>query len=377
MASLRKVLLKAGYLNTTALNLQKFIDKQNQRSNQTKFNELMQTAFDEMMRSGTEEGESTFVSGTDSRMNDFLPPDRGSLPPGDPADPELAQQLIKEKGLRPPGTQPPDIHIEDPPDEILGDLRKRTPDEQRMNIQQSQFNALFKASQIPDLDPSKFTQAQQLLGLFGKSVTPGKVQKVQKEYKSVAIGSDLIEISDDGSIKIVRPGSVQAKTEKSIGSYTDKDGKNRITLYDPETQTTREIISDKTVRPPRGLKIEFPKPEKWRNFGSVINGIYYKTDEDGNILETTPQEQKILRDLAQNKVLGNILPGAIDFLKKDIWDAWNRENMSQEDFEEEISQGLNAGEISPEEAQDLLDYNAFRPFLYDVLIETVERNPEE
>jgi hypothetical protein len=51
--------------------------------------------------------------------------------------------------------------------------------------------------------------------------------------------------------------------------------------------------------------------------------------------------------------------------------------MSQEDFEIEIEQGLNAGEISAEEAQDLLDYNAFRPFLYDVLIETVIRNPEE
>ena len=213
-----------------------------------------------------------------------------------------------------------------------------------------------------------------MLELVGKSVTP---KQVGKTYKSVAVGSDLFEIGDDGSIKIIREGTPKAKTEKSIGSYTDASGKHRITLYDPETQTTREIISDKKVRPPRGLKIEFPKPEKWKNFGSVMNGIYYKTDDLGNIVETTEQEQKVLRELAQTKVLGNILPQAITFMKTRIWNAWNRENMSQLDFEEEINQGINAGELSPEEAQDLLDYNAFRPFLYDDLVETVDRNPEE
>lgn len=351
MASLRKVLEKAGYLDPVALNLQKFIDAQNQRSNQTQFNELMQTAIGEIMKSGTEQTEAppTFTPG--SRLGEDL-----SQPIVDPTSPEAISEV--------------------PEDMILGDItdRERTPDEQRMNIQQSQFDALMKVSNIEGLDPSKFSQAQQLLKLVGKSVTP---KQVGKTYKSVAIGSDLIEIDDDGNIKVVRPGTQRAKTEKSIGSYTDKDGKHRITLYDPETQTTREIISDKKVRPPRGLTIDFPEPDKWRNFGSVMNGIYYKVDEDGNILETTPQEQKILRKLAQNKVLGNLLPGSISFMQQRIWNAWNRENMSQVDFEEEINQGLDSGELSPEEAQDLIDYNQFRPFLYDDLIETVQRNPEE
>ncbi len=351
MASLAKVLRKAGYLNPTAMNLQKFIDNQNQRSNQAQFNELMQTAVGEIMKSGTEqtEGEPTFTPG--SRLGE-----------------DFTQTAVDPTS--------PDAISEVPDDMILGDItdRDRTPDEQRMNVQQSQLDALMKMSQLEGLDPSKFTQAQRLLQLAGKSVTP---KQVGKEYKSVSTGSDLFEISDDGSIKLIRPGTQKAKTEKSIGSYTGDDGKHHITLYDPETQTTREIVSDKKVRPPRGLKIDFPEPDKWRNFGSVMNGIYYKTDQDGNIVETTPQEQKILRELAQNKVLGNILPGAISFMQQRIWNAWNRENMSQVDYEEEVLQGVESGELSPEEAQDLIDYNQFRPFLYDDLIETVERNPEE
>ncbi len=65
MASLAKVLRKAGYLNPVALTLQKFIDKQNQRSNQAQFNELMQTAVGEIMKSGTEQTEAppTFTPG--------------------------------------------------------------------------------------------------------------------------------------------------------------------------------------------------------------------------------------------------------------------------------------------------------------------------
>lgn len=351
MASLRKVLEKAGYLNPTAINLQKFIDKQNQRSNQTQFNELMQTAVGEIMRSGTEQTEEPSF-----------------FTPGNRLGEDLSQTLVNPTS--------PEAIDEVPDDLILGDItdRQRTPDEQRMNIQKSQFDALLKASQIEGLDPEIFRTGAGLLDLLGESKTP---QGVGREYKSVALGSDLIEISDDGTITVVRPGTQKAKTERSLGSYTDKSGKHRITLYDPETQTTREIVSEKKVRPPRGLKIDFPEPDKWRNFGSVMNGIYYKTDQDGNILETTPQEQKILRDLAQNKVLGNILPGAISFMQQRIWNAWNRENMSQTDFEEEIKQGLDSGELSPEEAQDLIDYNQFRPFLYDDLIETVERNPEE
>lgn len=363
MASLAKVLRKAGFLNPVAMNLQKFIDKQNQRSNQAQFNELMQTAFGEIMKSGTEEGESTFTPGeTTSRMSDLLPrlgTRTGDAPTGGAVD----------------DPNQPGINILDQPeDEILGDVTKRTPDEQRMNVQQSQFDALLEMSKLEGLDPAKRTEGQQLLELLGKSVTP---KQVGKTYKSVALGSDLFEIGDDGSIKLIREGTQKAKVEKSIGSYTGEDGRHHITLYDPETQTTREIISENKVRPPRGLKIDFPKPEKWKNFGSVMNGIYYKTDDLGNIVETNEQEQKVLRELAQNKVLGNMLPNATNFLKNRIWNVWNRENMSQIDFEEEINQGIDAGEISPEEAQDLLDYNAFRPFLYDDLIETVERNPEE
>jgi hypothetical protein len=361
MPSIGEALRERGYLSDVAGNIQLFIDKLNKKADQDEFNKLMTSAITDIQKTYSDEEEPTFISGQpQSRLGDLLP------------------RLGTREG------QPPVEQEELPEDLLLGDVTGRrfgtlSEDEQRMKIQKTIAETLMKSGQLEDLDPSKITQGTQILDLFGKAVTP---KKKTKELKQIDPQKDLYEIDQDGNFTLVKPGKTESKY-KSVGSYTGKDGFHYTKMYDPVSGKTYEVKSENKVRPPRGLKIDFPEPDKWKEFGSVLNYIEYKEELDqygvatGQVIETTEAEKKQRRQIAQNKALGNMEPGAVDFMRTDIWNAWNRENMSQEDFEIEIEQGLNAGEISAEEAQDLLDYNAFRPFLYDVLIETVIRNPEE
>lgn len=374
---LRKSLEKAGYLNPLAQGFQTFLQKRREEADQEEFNKIMSEAITGIRKSYSEQPEEniSWIPGGSSRLSDLKPPPpRPEIPGEDPADTNLAV----ESGYKP---KQPDIPIEDPEIQMLGDVKGRkygtlTADEQRMEIQKQIANALIKGSNLKHLDPSKLTQGTTIMDLLGKAYTP---EKITKDFKQFDTEKDLYEIDSEGNIKLVKPGMQQDKS-KNIGSYTGADGYHYIQMYDPITGTTKEVRSTNKVRPPKGttVKIDYPKPEKWKDFGSVINMIHYKEDPETNeISERTPEEQKVYREIAQNTALGNILPGAIDFMRTRIWNSWNRENMSQADFEAEIAEGLESGELSAEEAQDLLDYNEFRPYLYDELINSYKATEEE
>jgi len=365
MASLRKVLEKAGYLDPIRMAFDKFITKQRDKSDQDQFNQFMTQAIDEIRKTYSTQPEEniSFEKSSKTRFGDLLQhlPSRKNDQPGG---------IIDEPGRNP-------IDLEQPEDMILGDAEGRkyntiSADEQRMKIQRSIADAIMKSGQLQNLDPNKLQQGTGLLELIGQSYTP---KQKTSELKQFDTDKDLYEIDDEGNFKLIKAG-IQESKDRTIGSYIGNDGLHYTKLYDPVTKQTREIPSEKPVRPPRGttIKFEFPKPEKWKDFGSVINMINFKQDPTtGTLSETTPQEQKELRKVAQNTALGNMLPGAVNFMQSRIFNAWKgKQNMSQVDFEAEILEGLNSGELSPEEAQDLIDYNQFRPMLYDELIETVK-----
>jgi len=368
MGSLRKSLEKAGYLNPLATGLQEFIRKRREEADQDAFNQIMNQAVTNIRKTYSEQPEEdiSFMPNAQTRLGDFIP--------------QLGMQLPTQQGgvVDDPTKKGIDI-LDEPEDLILGDVKGRkygtlTADEQRMKIQRSIADALMQSSQLKNLKPGMLERGTQLLDIFGKGYTP---EKITKEFKQFDPTKDLFEIDSEGNIKMIQEG-VQQRKDKTIGSYIGKDGYHYTKLYDPITGTVQEIKSDQPVRPPKGttIKIDYPEPQKWKDFGSVINMISYKTDKDGNLVETTPQEKKQLYEVAQNMALGNMLPGSVDFMRTRIWNAWNRENMSQADFEAEIEEGLLSGELSAEEAQDLLDYNEFRPFIYDELIESVKATEE-
>lgn len=360
--SIAKSLRKAGHLGQFSGGLKEFVDMLKSDADQDEFNKLMTSAMDEIQSTYAGEDEPTYEP---SRLQDLK-----KLPePGDPDPRDFDPNA------------PPEIQIGEPEDMILGDVTGRkygtmTADEQRMKIQRTIVDHLIKSGKLKDLDPNKLNQGTAILDLLGKSVTP---KQKTSELKSFNPKNDLYEIDDEGNFTLVKEGEKDSKF-KSVGSYTGKDGYNYTKMWDPETESIREVKSDKPVRPPKGttVKIDYPEPEKWKDMGSIMNFIEYKEDPiTGLLVATTEEEKKQNRKIAQSRVFSKVEPQAITFMQQRIWNAWNRENMSQADFESEVEEGIISGELSPEGAQDLLDYNQFRPYLYDELIETVKVNPEE
>jgi len=359
LGSLSKALKKSDNLSGLIGGLKSFIDKSKKKKDQDVFNKLMQDAIQNIKTTYSEQPENNLS---------ILPDPKSQL----------------GKDLRPPApTDPkvrPEIPVnEQPADFILGDAnqgKRLSPDEQRMNIQKQIAETMIKAGQLKNLNPNDLKTGLNILDLIGKSITPKPKTSTLKQFDPA---KDLYEIDDNGNITLKKEGTPISK-KKSIGSYTGADGLHHIQLYDPESDTVQDITSKTKVRPPRtpaGTTIKFPKAEKWKDIGSIINSIKYKINPvTQDIVENTPQEQKIAREIGKNKALGNMLPGAIDFMRTRIFNTWGRENLSQADFEAEILDGINDGELDPKEAQDLLDFNQFRPYLYDQLTETKKAKPE-
>jgi hypothetical protein len=356
MPSIAESLRKAGYLQKLGQGFKSFFEERKRKADQQVFNKIMQEAVSNIQKSFAGEEEPTFTPGT-----------------------RLEQDLKKPTIVDDPTK--PGIEISEVPEDIvLGDVTGRkygtiTADEQRMKIQKSIVDALLKSKNLENLDPDILKTGIGSLELLGEAVTP---KKVTKEFKQFDPKKPLYELDSEGKFRLVREAILPNK-EKVVGSYTGEDGFHYTKMFDPATGEVREIKSKNPVRPRKSarFKFEFPKPEKWNDFGAILNFIELKEDTEGKMIPTTEKEKKANREIAQNLAFGRMLPGAVDFTRSRIFAAWERENMSQADFEAEIDEGLESGELSPEEAQDLLDYNKFRPYLYDTLIESVKVNPEE
>lgn len=246
-------------------------------------------------------------------------------------------------------------------------LSYRPEDRQRIKQQEVFSDFMQKAMKIKNLDPEKLKLGLQNLQMEANAYKP---TKEKKEYREFNPEHDLYAINNFGDIELIRPGKKDSKQSwKSIGSYTADDGFDYVRIMGNDG-VIKEVRSDKKVRPLKSAVINFkpPKSEKWKDFGSYINNIDYKEDPNtGKIVPTTLEEKKINRQIAKNYAIGNMLPRAVNWYNTEIKQKWGAENISMADFEREIQESYKAGELSPEEAQDLLDMNQYRPFLFDML----------
>lgn len=359
MPRIAESLRNAGYLQNLTDAIGQLIQKGRAKEDQNQYNQMMMQAADQIRKNYSTQPEETAQF-----MN---LPNGVNLPAKSKLGVDLLQQLkpTQDKTM---GVTSSDI--EEPQDLVLGDATgakygtMSREDQNRRNLE-ILANTLLKSNEFKNINQGDVSKGKNALELLMEAYsTP------EKKLRQFDPEKDIYEIDSNGNLKIKQKGTPQknVKAEKSIGSYTGADGKHYITLYDPNSQTTREIASEQKVRPPKGTTIKMPKPEKWKDLGAYINSIYYKTDPKTNkIVETTPEEQQVLMKQVRNISMSNMLPGAIDWYKKEIVQKWNADNISQADFEREIEESLIAGELTAEEAQDLIDYNSLRPLLHDQL----------
>lgn len=375
---LAKSFRKAGNLDRFSQGLQEIgnmLKRNKDQGDQDQYNQLMTTAMDSLRKTYSTQPEDNVSWNSDSP----LPPPQTELgkrikPPGstkmdmsdDPGNITGAQTPFKD----------PNLNIEDPDFEILGDVSGRkygnSEDQQRMEQQRVMAEFMQRAGKLKGVDTAKLNQGMETLKLTAGGYTPTtkKQEHFQLDPEKPTYTTDSF-----GNLQLLIPGKEKPGSVKSLGSYTGDDGFEYTKIIGNDGIIT-EVKSQHKVKPPKGtvINIKPPKSEKWNDFGAYINSIDYKQDPTtGAIVPNTPEERKIKREFAKNTAIGNMLPRAINWYNTEIKTKWNAENISQADFEMEIQESYSNGELTADEAQDLLDLNQYRPFLYDVIRPSARR----
>lgn len=153
--------------------------------------------------------------------------------------------------------------------------------------------------------------------------------------------------------------------------------------------------------PPTGnnVIVNLPGEDKWKNFGQLytqyqnpqkpteaeIDKMRWNLQAKHNIKEDTPDwinkipreerlqyeaytagenNRKVSKDMLYNTAMGNLVPSAKKWYDDNIKSkdlGWGRENISSDDYLIELRESLEKNQITPEAAEDLLEFNAFRP----------------
>lgn len=156
----------------------------------------------------------------------------------------------------------------------------------------------------------------------------------------------------EGSYKNDKTGTYWS-FDKNTGQYVD----SKIPFDRKEGRTT--------------VNIHQPKAEKWSLFGKLKTELLSpervvpKKDTDDNIIgwqtyQKSDIEKKKDGTTFYNQLIGNLLPGAKTWYEKEIKGKWGRENISNNDFLDEVKESYKKGDITNEEAQDLIDFSAYR-----------------
>ncbi len=192
---------------------------------------------------------------------------------GDPADSNLAQQLIKEQGLTPTGPKPPDVQMnEQPSDMILGDVKTGEPEQTaQMNkdAQKEMFNTLLQMIE-QGTDPSRIQQGGGLLSQLIKSEQPPPQKK--PDIYNLSPGQKRFS-TKDGETELVAE-NIKQKDEKPVEQLIFEDGNERVYGYESE-KGTREyngkkyVVTKETDKKKDKPEKEEEEPDVARTVGNI------------------------------------------------------------------------------------------------------------
>lgn len=327
--SIAKSLRKAGYLSAGIEGLQKFL--KGLRDNQAE-EELARTSID-----------------TYNKLKELYQPQPNFEEPPQTQPP--IHSLLRRKDFT------PEIPIEEPSIQIMPDYL--SPQEQETQSRSLLGDYLNKISQINGIDQEKVKKEFDLMNLKAGLLQP---QKNKKEIKQLDPDRRVIRVDDYGNIEVIQEPQKPKKDFKfnKVGEYVNAEGK-KVIMYLDDNGIIKETQSQETVRDesPR-TTINLPKPEKWKDFGANLNSINYTTDENNNIIPRPEKEKEQYRQIVINLAKSNLLPEALNWHNNEIIGKWGREDLNFVDYNIEIIKSLERGEISPEAAQDLIDFNIYR-----------------
>jgi len=227
-----------------------------------------------------------------------------------------------------------------------------------------------------DVDEETLKRANVLSELAQRETE--RLKPKEPKYFNLGKSETAYRITDDNIEKIAEGMGEKGEylLDKKIGEYVDKNNNQVLILQKPNGETYTKDFGKVRTAPRGGGGLTEPKPptsEKWKEFAEKIKRLRQDsfTDASGRVVSLTEQEKKERKDDAMLSGLATLLPGAYRWYNKNIRDAYGKgwENVSHDTFLREISEGLLSGELTPQEAQDLVDFDAYREDIFGGLRE--------
>lgn len=326
--SIASSLKKAGYLSIGAEGLGKFLKKM--RENQQE---------EEIAKASTD---------TYKKLKELFAPEPEFEEPTQTSITAISKEGIKQE-----------IPFEERSIQIMPDYIP--PEERKTKSKSLLADYLDKISSIKGIDPERVKKEFSFMELRSKLFEP---KTNSYEVKQLDPSKDTVKIDEFGNIIPVSKGIKNKKEPEKVAEYIGKDGYKYIMFIDNDGNI-KEVRSQHITKD-KDSGINFPKSNKWRDIGNVLNMIDYTTDENGMVIPRTKEEKAKYRQIGLNYAKSILLPEALNWHNNEIAGKWNREDLAFEDYNLEIIKSLERGELTVEAAQDLIDFNVYRAKILNV-----------
>ena len=334
--SIAKSLRKAGYLSLGAEGLGKFLKKMRENQQEEEIAKISTDTYNKLKELYTE------------------PPPRFE---------EQEAPSITNLSKEPKESKEPEIPIGQPEIQILPDYI--SPEDRITKSRNVLADYLDKISSIKGIDPERVKKEFSFMQQRSELLKP-----YNKEYKIEQFDpyKPIFRIDKNGNFELISPGKTKPSKLTKIGEYTGNDGIKRFMLMDPESGKTMEIPAQyKTISEGNTeTREKETKFNKLPGLGDMLNMIEFGTDENGKAVPRTEEEKEKYRKIALNMAKSMLKPTALFWHENEIKVMWGREDLSYEDYNYEVKKSLERGELTVEDAQDLLAFNIYRAAILNI-----------
>lgn len=320
--SIAKALRKANYLSLGAEGLAKFLNKM--RENQRE---------EEIAKTSAE---------TYKKLKELFAPEPQWEEPQTNSISVLSKEGINQE-----------IPIEEPSIQIMPDYI--SPQQQISQSRNILADYLDKISSIKGVDPERVSKEFSLMQARENLLKP---QQKKYEVKQLDPTKRTVKIDEEGNIISVYEPVPKHKNVTKVGEYVGTDGYKRFVFLNPDGSLQEVRANSRTRYESDGYNKT--KDIGLPSIGDIMNMINYKKDEYGNVVQRTPKEIAIYRKIGLNMAKSGLNSEAFNWHNTEILGKWGREDLAFEDYNYEIRQSLDRGEITPEAAEELIAFNIYR-----------------
>ncbi len=260
---------------------------------------------------------------------------------------------------------------------------------EKYNKQSDVINGILSSAITnTNISPENLQKVQLLAGILQNKANKNMLRT--PNAFALPEGAQYYATDMDGNVQKVAENvkdfNKTTKDDKAVHNWTGADNYPYTLMMKPNGQTYT-VKGEVPVREQKGTSVKVDagtKEEKWSNIGDLITDIQqnsFYNKETGKIEKYTDVELKQAKDRARNTAYTHLTPSAKKWYDENIKgkskSSWGREDLSNADFIAEVNEALKNGDISVEAHQDLLDFSAFRPDLWDLKTDSYHQSNQE